>query len=252
MSLEERLKYADMKARHQNALRPWYKKWWGVLTLVILGLILIVAVVSGLYLNDQVKQILKEQKQTSLEQQQQNYLKIVNGVSSHYYLGAADAPVTIVEFGDFACPFCQQSAAGIRKVAAKYPAQVKIVWRDYPIVNENSIILSLAARCAGEQGKFWEFHDSLFSKQAELAAAVSSDAFGNQLDALAAGLNLSVGQFDECLSAGKYLEQINQDYQDGETLELTGTPTWFINDYYRIIGPLSENKLEELINGSIN
>jgi protein-disulfide isomerase len=249
MSLEERLKFAAMKARHPNISRAWYKKWWGVLILIILGLILIILVFSGLYVSNKIKQIQLGQGETSLEQQRQNYLNAINGDGSNYYLGAAQAPVTIIEFGDFACHFCEQSVAGAKKLTAAYPDKVKIVWRDYPTIGPNSIILALAARCAGEQGKFWDFHDILFANQKELSAATSSDEFGSRLDSLAENLKLNITQFDDCLANSKYLDQVSQDHQAGETLGIKGTPTWFINNYSPISGSISEDKFMELAAG---
>jgi protein-disulfide isomerase len=249
MALEERLKFAEMKARHQGALRPWYKKWWGALILLILGLLLIFLVVAGLYLNDKIKQILVEREQNFSQQQQQGYLSAVNGNGDNHYLGTAKPQVTIIEFGDFACSVCRQSSAGFRAMAEKYGDQVKMVWRDYPVVSQHSIILALAARCAGDQDKFWEFHDRLFADQADFAGAPSDEAFGELLDALAAELKMDVIKFDDCLNQQTYIKQINRDYTDGGFLEIIGTPTWFVNDYYKITGALSEEKLEELITG---
>lgn len=240
-----------MKARHPNISRAWYKKWWGVVILIALGLILVILVISGLYISNKIKQIRLGQDEASLMKQKQAYLQAVNGDGSNYYLGAAQAPLTIIEFGDFACHFCQQSVDGLKKLAAAYPDKIKIVWRDYPTIGPNSIILALAARCAGEQGKFWDFHDILFANQTELAAAASSDEFGNRLDFLAKNLDLNVTQFDDCLANSKYLDKVNQDHQDGENLEIKGTPTWFINNYSPIAGPISEEKFMELAGGLI-
>lgn len=247
MSLAERFKYSEMKARHQNILRPWYKKWWGILILMILGLILVLLVASGFYIVDKVKQIQTEQAQISAEQQRQNYLNAIHGDGSNYYLGAHNPQVTIVEFGDFACPFCQEAAVGVKKLIAEYGNKIKIVFRDYPL-HENSIDLALAARCAGEQKKFWEFHDELFARQNELTA--SGDELKIQLTNLAAGLKLNATQFSACLTEKRYVSQIREDYEDGEKLAIKGTPTWFVNNY-SITGYLPTEKFEELVVGLI-
>ncbi|MFA5000391.1 MAG: thioredoxin domain-containing protein [Patescibacteria group bacterium] len=251
MGLDERLKYAEMKARHKKVLRPWYRKWWGVLIIVIMSFILILLVISGLYLNEKIKEILSEQEALSLEQQKQDYLSAVRGHAGNFSLGAAEPIVTIIEFGDFSCSFCAQSAAGFRQVAKKYPNQVKIVWRDYPLISADSVILALAARCAGEQGKFWEYHDLLFANQDSINSSDSNEEFGQLLESLAQESGISVQQFNTCLDYQTYLDRINLDYQDAENLDLSGTPTWFINDYHKITGALSEEKLDELVRGFI-
>lgn len=245
MSLEERIKYAEMKARHARSLRPWYKKWWGVLIIISLALIGIILVVSGFYVANKVKEIQLMQAQSYLDEQRQAYLQAINGSGGDYSFGAASPQITIVEFSDFACPFCAQSATGLRAVAKEYGGKLKIVFRDYPL-HDNSIDLALAARCAGAQGKFWEFHDYLFAHQDSLTA--SSTELQTKLLSAAQEQNLNTGEFSTCLENKTYLEQIKNDFQDGETLELQGTPTWFINSY-RLTGALSEDKIRELVTG---
>jgi len=249
MSLEERLEYAAMKARHEKKLRPWYKKWWGRLGLIIIGLILALAIVAGLYVKEKIKEIQRTAAQQSLIDQQRIYQGTIAGDGSHYSLGATQEPaVTIIEFSDFACPFCQQSVAGLKKAAAQYPDKLKIVFRDYPL-HENSVELALAARCAGEQNKFWEMHDLLFANQDELT--VTGDELTAALQALAVSLKLDSDQFANCRETQKYLAQIRQDFEDGEKLQIDGTPTWFINEG-RLTGYLPEETFLGLISDLIN
>ena len=246
MSLEERLKYAAMKARHKNIFRPWYQKWWGILILIILGLILIILVASGIYVVNKIKQIRAVNSQTSLEQQRQNYINTINGDGTNFTLGTNKPQVTIVEFGDFACPFCQESATGTRKLLADYKDKVKLIFRDYPL-HDNSIDLASAARCAGEQGKFWEIYDEFYANQDKFTA-VSGDALTAQLMSLAAFLKLNTSQFSDCLTSKKYIDQIRKDYEDGENLQISGTPTWFINNY-ALTGYVPAAKFQELVTG---
>lgn len=234
-----------MKARHAKVLLPWYKKLWGIITLIILGLILIILVASTFYVFNKIKEIKLEQTQGYLNEQKQAYLKAINGDGTNYTLGSANPKISIVEFSDFACPFCAESAPGIRAVSERYKNQIKIIFRDYPL-HDNSIDLALAARCAGEQGKFWEFHDYLFTNQNKLTD--TGEALQTKLSAAAQEQKINVEQFTTCLTDKKYLQDINTDFQDGETLQVQGTPTWFVNNY-RVTGALSEQKLEELING---
>lgn len=247
MSLAERLKYVEMKARHKNVLRPWYKKWWGVLTLIIIGLILVLLVTSTLYLVSKIQEIRQGTDQSSLESQRQIILTAISG-NTNYFIGTSTPQVTIVEFGDFACPFCLESEAGLKQVLAEYPDQVKLVWRDYPL-HQTSIDLALAARCAGEQGQFWPFHDRLFAEQANLATTTGTE-LSTQLNVLAQELGLNTGVFAGCLSSQKYLDQIRRDFNDGETLQIQGTPTWFINNY-PITGNIPADQFPILIRGLI-
>ncbi len=247
MSLTERIKYAEMKARHAKSLRPWYKKWWGVLIIVSLAIIGIILVFSGFYVANKVKEIRLTQAQSYINEQRQAYLQAVKGDGSNYSFGAASPQITIIEFSDFACPFCAQSAVGLRAVGQEYKDRLKIVFRDYPL-HDNSIDLSLAARCAGAQGKFWEFYDYLFAHQSELTG--SSTELQIKLLMIAQEQKLDTDKFSTCLNNKTYLEQIKNDYQDGETLELQGTPTWFINNY-RLTGALTEEKIRELVAGLI-
>lgn len=154
--------------------------------------------------------------------------------------GASNPKVTIVEFSDFACPFCKASFPGIREIGLKYKENVRVIFRDWP-GHDYSLPLALAAYCAGEQGKFWEMHDKLFQNQ--------SDTFGsdkNQLAALAQQLGIYNEEFQTCFDNQTYLPQIKKNFTDSETLGVAGTPTWFVNGK-KIEGELSAADLEKII-----
>jgi protein-disulfide isomerase len=248
MSLNERLEYVAMKARHGNLLKPWYRKWWGVLVLIILGLVLAGFLAAGIYVVNKIQEIRSGNLELSQEKQWENYLAAIYGDKTNYYLGQASSSVTIVEFSDFACPYCQKSAEPVRQMAEKYQNKIKIIYRDFPI-HENSIDLALAARCAGEQNKFWEMHDVLFANQDKLTAT-SSPELKIPLLNLASDINLGITQFTACFDERRYISQIKKDYEDGTALNLAGTPTWYVNNY-ALTGSLSADKLEELITGLV-
>jgi len=248
MSLDERLKYAAMKARHKNIIGPWYKKWWGVILLIVFGLIFILLIFFSLYIVNKTKEILNENTQAMTQEQIQTYWKEINGDGSNYFLGTSTPQVTIVEFGDFACPFCKEAYPIINTLSEEYKDKIKIVWRDY-LRNEDSIDLAVAARCAGEQGKFWEMHDGLFANQDNFAS--STDVRKGELVALAQNIGLNSDSFTTCLKDRKYLDQIKADYGDGNKLEILGTPTWFVNGANVPNGGLTLEKFQELINGLI-
>lgn len=145
-------------------------------------------------------------------------------------LGDANAPVKIVEFSDFQCPFCKrfkdQTLDAIRQ---QYGDKVVIYFRHFPLeaIHPEAKNGSLAALCANEQGKFWEMHDELFSTQ-DLISVSNSES-------LAAKLGLDAEKFKACLDSAQYASVIDADVQDGESYGVSGTPTFFINGW-RVVG----------------
>jgi protein-disulfide isomerase len=140
--------------------------------------------------------------------------------------GNPKAPVMIVEFADFQCPYCQQVEPTLKMVLAKNEGQVAISFRDMPLTQIHPLAQGAAeaARCAGEQGKFWEYHDALFANQNKL------DKPG--LLEQARSLKLDDKQFDSCLTSERYKTQIEQDAQDARHAGVNGTPAFFINGVF--------------------
>jgi protein-disulfide isomerase len=137
--------------------------------------------------------------------------------------GNPNAPVTIVEFSDFSCPYCQKAELALTEVLAKYPGKVKLAYRDYPLraAHPNAQSAAEASRCAADQGKFWEFHDLLFlNPDKQDRTALLDDAHSLELDGK---------KFESCLSSGQYKPQIEQDLQDGMKAGVRGTPAFFVN-----------------------
>jgi protein-disulfide isomerase len=137
--------------------------------------------------------------------------------------GAKDAPVTIVEFSDFQCPFCKTANATVKQVLDKYPGKVRLVFRDFPLVSIHPQAPKAheAARCAADQGKFWEYHDLLFERSPKMAPS--------DLKQYAQELKLDAAAFDQCLDSGKHTAAVDKDTQEGVGLGLTGTPSFFVN-----------------------
>jgi len=245
MSLEDRVKYAEMKARHQKHFLPWYKKWWGILIIIFGSLILIGIVSSAFYVWNQVKIIQTDQANSYLKDQRKQYEDLING-SGGYSIGSLNPKITVIEFTDFACPYCKESAPEIRKLMTQYKDSVRLIVRDYPI-HDTSIDLAIAARCAGEQGKYWEAYDSLFANQDNLK---STSTIKTDVVSWAGSLKLDSAKFSACFDAGNNIDLIKKDYEDGNKLQIQGTPTWFVN-YYPITGYYSEEKFKELFDGLI-
>lgn len=225
MNLEERKKYLELKARYGKKTLSWYKKWWGVLILAIFSLILVLAIAAGFYIWNQIQ----EYKATGTATQNNNNAKTLEQAinpGTNYFLGSDKAILTIVEFSDFNCPYCYKAYPLLKKIIARYPGKVKIIFRDLPL-HENSVDLAMAARCAGEQGSFWDMHDQLFANQSSLTS--TGEELKPIVYSLAGSIGLNAAAFDDCYQNKKYLSEISSDYADATTLKLKGTPSWFIN-----------------------
>ncbi len=141
------------------------------------------------------------------------------------FLGADAAQVVMIEFSDFNCGFCGRFAGEtLNPLMEKYGDRVKFVYRDFPILAQTSLTAALAAQCAHEQGKFWDYHNVLFSSQGQFGR----EFFIQQ----AVGLGLDESAFTSCLDDQKYLDEIRNDAITAQQLGLRGTPAFFINGQY--------------------
>jgi protein-disulfide isomerase len=140
--------------------------------------------------------------------------------------GNPDAPVTIIEFSDFQCPFCRTAEPTIKEVLDKYKDKVRFSYRDFPLkqIHPYSEQAAEASRCAGEQGKFWEYHDLLYANQAKL------DQAGLTEHARAVGLD--VERFSTCLASGKFKAPVDSDFQAGIRAGVSGTPAFYIDGVF--------------------
>jgi len=137
-------------------------------------------------------------------------------------LGAEDAPVTIVEFSDFECPYCERFASTLKAVKTNYGDKVRLVFMQFPLENHpNAQKAAEAALCASEQGRFWEMHDLLFSERDRLQV--------DQLKEKAVRLQLTPDAFNDCLDSNRYSEQVQNEKKAGMAAGVTGTPAAFVN-----------------------
>ncbi len=141
-------------------------------------------------------------------------------------LGDPQAPVTIVEFSDFQCPFCGKFfQTSEKQIIEKYikTGKAKFIYRDFPLtgIHEHAQKAAEAGQCSHEQGKFWQYHDLLFQRQAELGVS--------NFKRWAEEIGLNKDQFNQCLDSGKYADEVQKDFQDGQALGVTGTPGTFVN-----------------------
>lgn len=141
-------------------------------------------------------------------------------------LGNPEASVTMVEFGDFQCPFCQRLfKETLPQIKEKYvkTGKVRFVYRDFPLtsIHGQAQKSAEAAECANEQGKFWQYHDLLYERQSALGL--------ENYKKWAMELGLDVEQFNKCLDSGKYSDEVGKDLGDGQAAGVTGTPGTFVN-----------------------
>lgn len=161
-------------------------------------------------------------------------------------LGRADAPVKIVEFGDYQCPFCRkvfiESEGRIRQNFVE-PGTASFAWKDFAFLGEESVLAAMAARCANDQGKFWAYHDLLFERQGGENSGAYSAA---NLKRLARELKLDGAAFDACFNSGKHREAVLANTAEGRRFNVQGTPTFFINGDV-IPGALPYAEIEKVI-----
>jgi protein-disulfide isomerase len=145
-------------------------------------------------------------------------------IEHDYVRGSRNAPVVLIEFADYECPYCQKITDDLHKLQKEYGDKLSLVFKDFPLPMHHSAEKAAeAARCAGEQGKFWEMHDVLFySKNLGLA----------DLQQHARVLKLDGERFDNCLNQGLETSAVKQDLQEGKNLGLTGTPSFFVNGHF--------------------
>jgi len=138
-------------------------------------------------------------------------------------LGPEDAPITIVEFSDFNCPYCQRVMPTLKALRERYPDQVRIVFRHFPLesIHPRARPIAEASVCADEQGQFWAFHDHVFASGEPL----EDDA----IRAAASKLGLDLAAFDACLADGRAGAVVAEDVRDASAVGVTGTPAFFVN-----------------------
>ncbi len=153
-------------------------------------------------------------------------------------LGSETAPVQIIEFADYECPYCQQVNGDVRRLREQFGQQVSFVFKDFPLpMHPLAVKAAEAARCAGAQGKFWQYHDALFdSKRLQTS----------ELKRQARELNLDAARFDQCLENGEQTSAVKKDSQEGLRLGLQGTPSFFINGHF-MSGSVGYMKLREAV-----
>jgi protein-disulfide isomerase len=150
--------------------------------------------------------------------------------------GPADAAVTIMAFSDYQCPYCVRAEPVLAEVLERYPDQVRLVHRHFPLDNIHPFARSAAeaSMCAEEQGKFWEYHDGIFARQGKL----EDDSFVE----IGSAVGLDAGAFERCLEERRYKDFVEADFAAGQEAGVTGTPSFFLNGI-KLTGARDANEL---------
>jgi protein-disulfide isomerase len=165
------------------------------------------------------------------------------GENNPTYGDFANAPIKIVEFSEFACPYCSRVNPTIDQVKETYGDKVALVFRDFPLpMHKDAPKAGEASHCANDQGKFWEMHDLMFANQRKLTP--------EDLKGYAAELALDEAAFAECLDSGKYADNIEADMADGAAVGVSGTPAFFINGQF-INGARPFESFKEIIDAEL-
>jgi protein-disulfide isomerase len=155
-------------------------------------------------------------------------------------IGPADAPITIVEFSDFQCPYCRQwQQQTYQPLLDAYPGKIRIVYRDFPLtsIHPNAFPAAEAAQCANEQSAFWPYHDKLFSSE-----NLGDDVYKQY----AQDLGLDMTKFDDCLSNHTYQQYVQSNSDFAQNLGVNSTPTFFINGL-AVVGAQPLNVFQQVI-----
>ncbi len=164
-------------------------------------------------------------------------------LSAAYENGPRSAPVVLVEFADYECPYCQKVNPEIQQLKKEYGDSLAVVYKDFPLpMHHGSEKAAEAARCAGEQGKFWEYHDVLFYSQLTTIDALKQHAQTLKLDQDA---------FNTCLDDGKESPAVKKDLEEAKSLGLTGTPSFFVNGHF-FSGVVDYQALKDIVNQQLS
>ncbi len=164
--------------------------------------------------------------------------------SKDHLIGPASAPVTLIEYSDFECPFCAKFFPTTQQVIKEYGNKVRLVYRHFPLTSIHPLAQKAAeaSECASEQGKFWQFHDLVFANQTLLSA--------EQLKIWGKDLGLNTTKYNDCLDSGKYATRVQADAQEGEQKGVRGTPATFVNGEL-ISGALPFEAMKQIIDAAL-
>lgn len=170
------------------------------------------------------------------------------------YLGNSDATVVIIEFSDYQCPFCRSFWRDtLPLIKSEYidTGKVRFIYRDFPLnFHPSAMPAAQTAECAGDQGKYWEMHDKIFSEQEKLGSGTVQFSI-DDLKKWAGQIGLDKNKLNSCLNSQKYVEEITKDYNDGQAAGVSGTPGFFINGK-SVVGAQPFSVFKSIIDEELN
>ena len=156
--------------------------------------------------------------------------------------GTRTAPVTLIEFADYQCPYCQKIHPELKQLQQEFPGKVAFIFKDFPLPAHNRAPKAAeASRCAGDQGKYWEYHDLLFQ---------GKELDKEQLKLYAHELQLDQARFDRCLDSGQEAAPVEKDVKEGKSLGVVQTPAFFVNGHF-FSGAVPYSTLRDLVQQQI-
>lgn len=160
-------------------------------------------------------------------------------------IGSSKAPITIVEFADFGCPFSKEASVVVRAVAKQFPNDVRIIYRDLPLddLHPGASLAAEAGECAQEQNMFWEFHDTIYGGSVEFTQEGLLNA--------ASSIGLNEETFTACLASRSFEDEVNSDLLDGAAAGVVGTPTFFFNGV-KVEGSIPFSVFNEIVHALLN
>lgn len=181
---------------------------------VTLAILLVLAIAVAIAFGPQISGFLGLGKQNPLQVPEER---------ERPFAGNPDAKIVLIEYSDFQCPACKSASPIVKEIAQEYGEQVRIEFRHFPLtsIHPNAFNAAVAAECAFEQGKFWEYHDKLFANQQALDRA--------SLLRYAEELGLNAQEFSQCLDSSEAREAVMQDTSEAQALKLRGTPSFILN-----------------------
>lgn len=243
ITMDQTTNFNTQQASPIKPKKHWYRRWWGMV--LILFLLYFLVMTALLFLSPEETSDLNISSANSFTGQnkvkeEELYLHSENDP----VFGNPEAKVRIVEFGDFQCPYCQQSFPIVREILGRYSNKIYFIYRDFPVsdVHDDAQKAAEAGQCANLQGKFWPLHDKIFINQENITVL--------DLKRYALELGIERPAFDDCLDSGQFASEVSEDYLDGIDLGVVGTPTFFINGY-RISGSIPEEIFIQLIEAAL-
>jgi protein-disulfide isomerase len=172
--------------------------------------------------------------------------------SADWTMGSATSSVSFIEYGDYECPACAEYAVLVKQLAADYGSRVLFAFREYPLytIHPNAGISAQAAEAAGLQGKYWEMHDLLYTKQNDWVTADPTQVVAEYFNGYAQSLGLNVTKFDADIGSAQVLDKIKADVASGDAASINHTPTFFV-DLKQIPNPTSYNDFKAVLDAAL-